>query len=144
VSEITCGCDLAPGFVSHVDWGIVLLEMQGFEESPVVLRKEVELWASYRSSWDGWVCRRGWAGIKPRRKPCWTACMRSQQTLRAPTCFAWTLLRLGAVNDAFMWMSRALEASDRMMAPIKSYSFLDLFRADPRFAALLRKVNLEA
>jgi hypothetical protein len=49
---------------------------------------------------------------------------------------------LGDIDHAFAWMEHALDAPDRMMAPIKSYSFLDPLRGDPRFAALLRKMNL--
>jgi hypothetical protein len=41
-------------------------------------------------------------------------------------------------------MDRAIEAPDRMIEAIKTYSFLDPLRTDPRFAALLRKMNLEA
>ena len=40
-------------------------------------------------------------------------------------------------------MDRAIEARDPMMTPIKSYSFLDPIRNDPRFATLLRKMNLD-
>ncbi len=33
-------------------------------------------------------------------------------------------------------------ARDQMITPIKSYSFFDPLRGDPRFHALLRKMNL--
>jgi TolB-like protein len=60
-----------------------------------------------------------------------------------PTCFAWTYLGLGEIDSAFEWMDRAIDARDHMMTPIKTYPFLDPLRGDPRFAALLRKMNLE-
>jgi TolB-like protein/Tfp pilus assembly protein PilF len=60
-----------------------------------------------------------------------------------PTCFAWTYLGLGEIDNAFEWMDRAIDARDHMMTPIKTYAFLDPLRGDPRFAALLRKMNLE-
>jgi serine/threonine protein kinase len=60
-----------------------------------------------------------------------------------PTCFAWIHLGLGHVDDAFMWMDRAIDARDPMMMPIKSFQFLDPIRNDPRYHMLLRKMNLE-
>lgn len=65
------------------------------------------------------------------------------QTYVPPTSFAWIHLGLGEIDEAFVWMDRAIDARDPMMTPIKSYCFLDPLRADPRFAALLRKMNLE-
>ncbi|HEV2273034.1 MAG TPA: hypothetical protein VGR96_02645, partial [Acidobacteriaceae bacterium] len=60
-----------------------------------------------------------------------------------PTCFAWTHLGLGEIAEAFVWMDRAVDTPDRMMAPIKTYPFLDPIRNDPRFTVLLRRMNLE-
>jgi tetratricopeptide (TPR) repeat protein len=58
------------------------------------------------------------------------------------TCFAWTHFGLGEIDEAFAWMNRAIEQFDPMMGAIKSYPFLDPIRSDPRFVALLRKMNL--
>ena len=60
-----------------------------------------------------------------------------------PTSFAWIHLGLGNVDDAFAWMERAIDARDPMMMPIKAYPFFDPLRCDPRYRALLRKMNLE-
>ena len=60
-----------------------------------------------------------------------------------PSSFAWIHLGLGNVDDTFSWMDRAIDARDPMMMPIKSYPFLDPLRTDPRFHALLRKMNLQ-
>jgi tetratricopeptide (TPR) repeat protein len=60
------------------------------------------------------------------------------------SCFAWTHFGLGEIDEAFAWMERAIDEFDPMMTPIKSYPFLDPIRSDPRFVALLRKMNLEA
>jgi TolB-like protein len=60
-----------------------------------------------------------------------------------PTCFAWTYLGLGDVDNAFVWLDRAVEACDRMMVPIQLYPIFDPLRGDPRFAELLRKMKLE-
>ena len=60
-----------------------------------------------------------------------------------PSSFAWIHVGLGELQDAFGWMERSIEAHDPMMTPIKTYPFLDPVRSDPRFAMLLRKMNLE-
>ena len=59
-----------------------------------------------------------------------------------PTCFAWTYLGLGDVDNTFSWLGRAVEASDRMMVPIQLYWFFDPLRDDPRFSDLLRRMKL--
>lgn len=60
-----------------------------------------------------------------------------------PSSFAWIHLGLGETEDAFQWLDRAVDECDQYMMPIKSYSFFDPLRADPRFQALVRKMNLE-
>lgn len=60
-----------------------------------------------------------------------------------PTSFAWIHLALGETDDAFTWMERAADNADPWIAPIKTYPFFDRLRDDPRFLALLRKLNLE-
>jgi TolB-like protein len=60
-----------------------------------------------------------------------------------PTSFAWIHLGLGDRVTAFRWLNRAVDECDQMLMPIKSYTFLNPIRSDPRFAALLRKMNLK-
>ncbi len=59
--------------------------------------------------------------------------------------FSFGLIHLGLreVDLAFEWFDRAVDECDQLMMPIKSYGFLDPLRNDPRFTALLRKMNLE-
>ncbi len=59
-----------------------------------------------------------------------------------PSAFAWIHLGLGELDDAFVWMDRAIGAHDPMMTPIKTYPFMAPLRDDPRFHALLLKMNL--
>jgi TolB-like protein/tetratricopeptide (TPR) repeat protein len=59
------------------------------------------------------------------------------------TSLAWIHFGLGEIDEAFVWMERAVQERDPMMIPIKSYPFLDPIRSDPRFSGLLRKMNLE-
>ena len=67
----------------------------------------------------------------------------ARTTYVPPTSFAWVYLGLRDVDRAFEWLDRAVDAHDQLMMPIKSYAFFDPIRADPRFAALLRKMKLD-
>jgi tetratricopeptide (TPR) repeat protein len=60
-----------------------------------------------------------------------------------PTSVAWIYLGLGEIDTAFEWLNRAVDECDQFMMPIKSYEFFDPIRGDPRFGALVRKMNLE-
>jgi TolB-like protein/Tfp pilus assembly protein PilF len=60
-----------------------------------------------------------------------------------PSSIAWIHLGLKEVDAAFEWLNRAVDECDQFMMAIKSYAFMDPIRGDPRFAALLRKMNLE-
>jgi TolB-like protein/tetratricopeptide (TPR) repeat protein len=61
-----------------------------------------------------------------------------------PTSVAWIHLGLEEMDAAFEWLNRAVDECDQLLMPIKSYRFLDPIRNDPRFATLLRKMNLES
>ncbi len=61
----------------------------------------------------------------------------------SPTCFAVIYVGLGETDNAFIWLDRAIDDRDSIMIPIRTYAFFDPLRADPRFAALLRRMNLE-
>jgi serine/threonine-protein kinase len=65
-----------------------------------------------------------------------------RQAYVPPTSLAWTYLGLGEVDNAFVWLSRAVEECDRMMVPIQLYPLFDPLRDDPRFADLLARMKL--
>jgi hypothetical protein len=50
---------------------------------------------------------------------------------------------LGDVDEAFVWMDRAIDVRDDMIFPIAAYPFLDPLRSDPRYVALLKKLNYD-
>jgi serine/threonine-protein kinase len=59
-----------------------------------------------------------------------------------PFSVAMVYIGLGDWDAALEWMDRAIEARDPIIMPIKSFPFLDPIRDDPRFVALLAKMNL--
>lgn len=61
-----------------------------------------------------------------------------------PTSVAHVSLGLGEFDAAFEWFDRAVEERDQVMMPILSDAHFDPIRDDPRFAALLRKMNLDS
>jgi TolB-like protein len=67
----------------------------------------------------------------------------SSKTYVSPTSFIWAHLGLEEIDDAFVWMGRAIEERDSIIIPIKTYPSFDPLRDDPRYSALLRKMNLE-
>ena len=60
-----------------------------------------------------------------------------------PSTFAFGYIGLGDWDGAFEWLDRAVEGRDPLVMPIKTYLFMDPVRDDPRYRALLRKMNLE-
>jgi TolB-like protein/predicted Ser/Thr protein kinase len=61
----------------------------------------------------------------------------------SPMVFAQIHVGLGEWDQAFEWLDRAVEARDPLIMPIKSFYYLDPLRSDPRYPAVLRKMNLE-
>ena len=59
-----------------------------------------------------------------------------------PSTFVFGYASLGQWDAAFEWMDQAFEARDPLIMPIQSYHFLIPVRDDPRYRALLRRMNL--
>ncbi len=55
--------------------------------------------------------------------------------------FAQAYIGLGEKNRALGWMERAYEEHDQGMVYIKAYPGLDALRSEPRFQALVRRMN---
>jgi TolB-like protein/Tfp pilus assembly protein PilF len=136
--------DLEPEhFVPYDVAGQVYLSMQRFEESAASFQKALALSPDLPTL-------RGWLALSLGLGGHWREAQAVLDQLSAlarqryvpPTCFAWTHLGLGDIDEAFIWLDRAVDAPDRMIEPIKTYPFLDPLRADQRFAALLRKMKL--
>jgi len=132
-------------FLPYYVLGYVYLEMRKFEESAAAFRKAIELSRELpiMLGWLGLSLGLGGHTVEAQTVLDRLRTLNGQRYV-APTCFAWTHLGLGDTDEAFVWMERAIDAPDRMIEPIKTYPFLDPIRSDPRFAALLRKMNLES
>lgn len=52
-------------------------------------------------------------------------------------------LALGDIDAGFSWLERAVDERDPIVLKLHIYPTVDPIRADPRFVALLRKMNLE-
>ena len=55
--------------------------------------------------------------------------------------FAVAYVGLGQKDQAVTWLERAYEEHDRWMVYIASYPGLDRLHSEPRFQALLRRMN---
>ncbi len=114
-----------------------------FDESVAALRQASELSKSPMVlGWLGLALAQS-GNVTEARALLQTLHGRAERTYVPPSNFAWIHFGLGEIDEAFVWLDRAVEARDNMMTPIKSYPFLDPIRNEPRFTALLRKMNLE-
>ncbi len=128
----------------HLIIGSCYRELQKFDEAIAASRRAVEL------SGDS-AAMLGWLGLslgRSGKKAEARALLERLHVMAAkayvpPTSFAWIHIGLGEKDSAFGWVDRAVDGRDQFMMPIKTYAFFDSIRADPRFAALLRKMNLE-
>jgi TolB-like protein/Tfp pilus assembly protein PilF len=129
----------------HLVIGACYRDLGMFKESIAAHRKAVELsgHSAAMLGWLGLVLALSGQRAEPRAL---LACLHamSAKSYVPPSSFAWIHIGLGEIDSAFEWLDRAVDGRDQLMMPIKSYAFLDPLRPDPRFAALLCKMNLEA
>ncbi len=131
-------------FIGYLCEGQARCEEGAFDEASAILRKSAELSG-------GSTMVLGWLGMALAKSGNLPEARTVLERLHAmtthgyvlPTSVAWIHLGLGEIDAAFTWMDRAIDDRDPIIIPIKSYAFLDPLRADPRFAALLRRMNLE-
>ena len=68
---------------------------------------------------------------------------RSKEIYVPPFMLARLYFGLGEDDRGFEWLDRAYEKHDTMLASVKVHPVLDTVRSDPRYIALLKKMNLE-
>ena len=132
------------GYLSHFAVGLCYREKGMFDEAIAAHHRAVELsgGSPFMLGWLGLaLAQSGKTGearaILDRLR------LIAREAYVLPTSFVWIHVGLGEIDDAFTWMDRAVDGRDQMMIPIKSFPFFDPMRADPRYFALLRKMNLE-
>jgi TolB-like protein/tetratricopeptide (TPR) repeat protein len=129
---------------AHVLIGVIRCAQGQFNQAIPELRECVEL-SNRAPVWLGWLGL-GVALSGDVAEACTLLAQlraAAERTYIPASCFAWIHLGLGALDEAFAWMNRAIDERDPMMTPIRSYPFFDSIRADPRFAGLLRKMKLD-
>ena len=144
--EATQLLELDPtAYWAHAAIGGTYRERRKFDEAIAAQRKATEVSGDNAAmlGWLGLVLGLG-GRTAEARDVLGRLEVRATSTFIPPSSFAWTYLGLGETDRAFEWLDRAIEGRDQFMMPIKSYGFLDPIRSDPRFAALLRKMNLDA
>ena len=131
-------------FWGHFIFGVTYREKRMFDKAVSALRAAIEV----SGGMPGLI---GWLGLTlgmngsaaEARSLLDRLHGKAAQGYVPPSSFAWIHLGLGETDNAFEWLDRAVDECDQFMMPIKSYSFFDPLRADPRFQALTRKMNLE-
>ncbi len=130
--------------IGHLGMGLLRAAEGHFEEAVAHFRRSVDL--------SGDLFRRGGVlGLALARSGNTTearALLARLQALSAqqwvpPMTFAWLHLGLGEIDAAFCYMERAVDESDPHVVGINTFPTLEALRAHPRFAALIRKMNLQ-
>jgi TolB-like protein/Flp pilus assembly protein TadD len=130
--------------IAYMMLGLVYLGMRRFEESVAAFRRAAELSGDF-------PLMLGWLGLALGLGGQTDEARMVLQRLRTiadgrfvlPSSFAWVHLGLGEIDEAFIWMERAADHNDEWVHPLRTYSFLDPHRSDPRLRALMRKLSLD-
>jgi TolB-like protein/Tfp pilus assembly protein PilF len=135
----------AVAYWAYLTIGSVYRDRGVFEKAIAAHRRAMELSgdAPHMMGWLGLTL--GLSGnVSEPRALLERLCCKAAHGYVSPTSFAWIHLGLGDRDTAFEWLDRAVDECDQMLMPIKSYTFLNPIRSDPRFTGLLRKMNLES
>ncbi len=129
--------------LAHMVLGWAFLGMQRYDESIAAFRRAVEISGEF-------PLMLGWLGLAlglarhkaQARKVLERLHAIARERFVLPTSFAWVHVGLGQVDEAFVWMERAVDRNDGWIHSLRGYPFLDPYRTDPRYAALARKMKL--
>ena len=137
--------DLDPSyFLAHFVQAMVCLEMGRHQEALAASRRSADLSGGMPLSLGVLGLLYGRSGETGEARALLDRLeAMARATYVPPTSFAWIYFGLGDADNGFLWMERAVEARDPIIMPVKTFPFLDPLRTDPRYHALLRKMNLE-
>jgi DNA-binding winged helix-turn-helix (wHTH) protein/TolB-like protein len=82
----------------------------------------------------------GWQSYQQKR--CERMVRRGQELNASPVTIARSFVRLGNNDEAFAWLEKAIDARATGVWGLKVDPTFDSLRSDPRFAKLLRQMNL--
>jgi TolB-like protein/tetratricopeptide (TPR) repeat protein len=124
--------------------GFALIATEHFDEAITTLERAASL--SNRSSAVLGVLVRAYAGAGRRAEA--LRILHELDRRRAsgyvpPAAFLNAYLGLGDKEEAFVWLERCAQEHSNIVQFLKSHPFFDLIRNDPRYAAFLRRANLQ-
>jgi len=130
-------------FLGHLVIGLGYIESSAPNEAVVALEKARELSG-------GVPVTLGYLGLaygRAGRRDDGRKLLEQTQTMATkayvpPSTFALAHVGLEDWDAAFHWWDQAVEVRDPLVVPIKTFPFFDPVRGDPRYRALLRRMNL--
>lgn len=143
--EVRKVLELDPGFApAHMILGLIQIRRHAFREAIPELRKAGELDKQVDETLDWIGYAYGMSGQRAKAeeavKELQTMAVRDHEPPPARS-IACVYLGLGNKEKALEWLAKAYDQRDRELASLKEDAFLDPLRSDPRFQALLRRMN---
>jgi serine/threonine protein kinase/tetratricopeptide (TPR) repeat protein len=130
-------------FLGHWVAGIANTEIDALDEAVTALEKAHELSGGIPFTLGFLAYAYGRAGRHAdARKLLAQAEAIMKETYIPPATYAIGCVGLDDWDAAFEWWNRAIEVRDPLIMPIKTYPFFDPVRSDPRYRALLNRMNL--
>ncbi|MCI0697475.1 protein kinase [candidate division KSB1 bacterium] len=145
IEKLTKTIEMQPNyFIPYLWLGLSYLEKGRVEEAIAAIQKCITLSRGYSIA----VAAQGYVFAKSgkrteARKIVMQLQQLSQQRYVPPSLIALIYAGLSEKDQAFEWLEKAYRARDINLAQIKESPFVDNLRSDPRFAAWLKKMDLE-
>jgi adenylate cyclase len=133
-------------FLAHWILGVTYAVCLGrYDEALAAHQKAAELSGRSPLTLGAMAWNRGIAG---RRSEAQTLIEEMEERARTahvpPHCFAWAYLGLGETDRVFDWIDKAVDEREPLLIGHFNHEpIYDPLRSDPRYRALLRKMNLE-